>query len=63
MPNVVSGMVVIMEYDTADNRQEQEQSREKYKAHSTSQKKTVHTTKKPPAEISVTSSTACLGVT
>jgi hypothetical protein len=61
-------MVVIMEYDTADNGtynpDRRRKNQERITRHTApSQKKSVQTTRKPPAKTSVTSSTACQGVT
>ena len=61
-------MVVIMKYDMADNvrynRDKRWRTQEKRTRHGTTwQKKSIQTTKKPPAETSVTSSAAFRGVT
>jgi hypothetical protein len=60
-------MVVIMDYDmpqhgrfNQDRRREDQARRTRHTA--PSQKKNVHTTKKPPAEASLTSSTTCQGI-
>ena len=61
-------MVVIMKYDMADNlRYNRDRRRRNQKRRTThralSQKKSIQTNTKPPAETSITSTTACQGMT
>jgi hypothetical protein len=68
MPNIVSGMVVVIDYDTADNGRYNPDRSRNSQMRSTrdtppSQKKSIQTMKKPQAETSVTSSAAGQGET